>query len=102
MRELSWEEVKKIIRRIGEWGILGLMYCLGQQIDQRFIPHKWHSSHEGHEQSSKKAPTLLRGSSSGRVGEWSPVVRNSCPVEVTQRLEKAHLGLSSGRTTHHV
>lgn len=37
MRELSWEEVKKIIRRIGEWGILGLIHCLGQQINQRFI-----------------------------------------------------------------
>lgn len=72
MRELSWEEVKKIIRRIGEWGILGLIHCLGQQTNQRFILPKWYSSHEGHEQSSKKVPTLLRVPATAGSGRGEP------------------------------
>lgn len=60
MRALSWEEVKTIIRRIGGWGIL-IYCCLGQKINPWFILHKWHSSHEGHQQSSKKGTNIVKG-----------------------------------------
>lgn len=37
MQELSWEAVKKIIKRFEEWGILGLIHCLDHQINQKII-----------------------------------------------------------------
>lgn len=53
MQEMSWEAVKKVIRRFEEWGIVGLIHCLGQQINQRIILYKRQSSHEEYRESGK-------------------------------------------------